>query len=191
MAVVTSFSQDSDFWELNPQLLLHPDFKKLHQQDKSKGKTTSSSTMWWVALCYDMDPDNKWRGQLLAEKHALLGAELLGNADFYQRNGKLLDPLISSYIKLADSTAKRAFREWEEKMDERRAFIRDTKYTLGEINEKGAFVGGTATILDTMMKNTKSLYDQLGEVLKQLNEESGEGTGKGGAAPSGSDEGRF
>lgn len=191
MAVVTSFTEDQNFWESNPQLLLDKTFKEFRKADKSRGKQDSSNVMWWVAFCYDLDPANKYRGLPLEDKHSILGEELLKDAQYYEKHASKLDPLIERYMQLMDSPAKRALREWEQKMTERAAFIRDTKYTMGEINDKGAWVGGTATVLDTMMKNTKSLYDAYQEVLKQLAEEDSDEMVKGGATASLSDEGEI
>lgn len=184
MSVVSNFTPDQNFWEVNPQLLLATEFKALHKADKSKGKESSSRTMWWVAFCYDLDPANKWRGQLLEDKQKELGLELIGDSDFYEKGKKVLDPLIERYIAFTDSEAKRALRDWEEKMQERRQFIKETKYTLGEISEKGSWVGGTAIIIDNMMKTTKSIFTDYKEVMKDLASEDGEGHVQGGARES-------
>jgi hypothetical protein len=189
MAVVTSFSPDSNFWELNPQLLLDPALKAYHKADRSKDKDSSSKGLWWVALCYDLDPDNKWRGGILAERQQLVGEEFLGSKDYYSKHRKELDPVIAAYVKFADTDAKAALRDWHEKMLERRQFLKETKYTLGQANDRGGWVGGTAAILDGMMANTKKLFDDYRSILKQLSEETGEGQGKGGSAASLSDDG--
>jgi hypothetical protein len=180
MAVVTSFSHDSNFWELNPQLLLDPAIKAYHKADRSKDKESSSMGMWWVALCYDLDPDNKWRGGVLEERQQLIGEELLGNKDYYAKHRKELDPIIASYVRFTDSPAKRQLRMLEQKMEEKTAFMAKTKY-----NED------TYEVLDKMMVSDEKLYNLLAKVQKQLSEETGEGQGKGGSAASLSDGGEI
>jgi len=180
MAVVTSFSPDSNFWELNPQLLLDPAFAAIHKADKSKGKNESSLVMWWVALCYDLDPDNKWRGGILEERQQIIGEELLQLKDFYKQEKKRLDPVIAAYVKFTDSPAKRQLRMLEQKMEEKTAYMSKTKYD-----------DDTWESLDKMMVSDDKLYALLAKVTKQLSEETGEGQGKGGSAASLSDGGEI
>jgi hypothetical protein len=180
MAVVTSFSPDSNFWELNPQLLLDPALKAYHKADKSKDKDSSSKALWWVALCYDLDPDNKWRGGILEEKQVMLAEELGLGKDFYRKAKKELDIIIAAYLRFTDSPAKRQLRMLEQKMEEKTAFMSKTKY--GE---------DTYDILDKMMVSDDKLYALLAKVTKQLSEETGEGQGKGGSAASLSDGGEI
>ena len=180
MAVVTSFSPDSNFWELNPQLLLDPALKAYHKADRSKDKDSSSKGLWWVALCYDLDPDNKWRGGILEERQQLVGEELLGSKDYYSKHRKELDPVIAAYVKFTDSPAKRQLRMLEQKMEEKTAFMSKTKYD-----------DDTWESLDKMMVSDDKLYALLAKVTKQLSEETGEGQGKGGSAASLSDGGEI
>jgi len=180
MGVVTSFSPGESFWELNPQLLLEPALKEFHKNDKSKAKKDSSNLLWWIAFCYDLDTDNKWRGQPLAEKGPLLGEELGLGADVQKKKEKELAVLVPAYCKFQDSPAKRQLRMLEQKMEEKTIFMAKTKYDED-----------TYEALDKMMLSDTKLYALLATVTKQLSEETEEGSGKGGSAPSLSDDGKI
>ena len=111
-----------------------------------------------------------------------------------EKNNKVeVDNLKAFYIKLQDTTAKRALREIEQKLLERTQFIHDTKYTLGECNERGSWVGNTATILDKMLADTKKVYDLYNDALKLVEKEDleGEGRVKGGGNISMTDSGEM
>jgi hypothetical protein len=177
MAVVTSFAPDQDFWESNPQLLLNTTFKAYMKADKSRGKKTSSSVMWWIAFCYDLDRDNKWRGQPLHEKHFHLGNQLLEDGDFYQKNEDMLKPLITAYVKMMDTAGKRQLRAFIRKLDEKTDWMDSMHYK------------DDPEAMDKAMTSNKNLYSSLATIEKQLNEEDGEGQGLGGSTPSAADSG--
>jgi len=179
MAVVTSFSLDQDFWDSNPQLLLRQEFKDYHKADKSRGKKTSSTVMWWIALCYDLDRDNKWRGQTQEEKHLHLGTQLLEEPDFFNQNKKWLAPLIAAYIQMADTPGKRQLRSFTKKLDEKTEWLDGLHYS------------DDPEAIEKALISNKNLYSSLATIEKQLNEEDGEGQGRGGATPSGADKGDF
>ena len=84
-------------------------------------------------------------------------------------------------------------REVEQKLLESTQFIHDTKYTLGECNERGSWVGNTATILDKMLADTKRVYDLYNDALKLVEKEDleGEGRVKGGGNISMTDSGEM
>jgi hypothetical protein len=179
MAVVTSFAPDQDFWDNNPQLLLNQVFKDYYKSDKSRGKKDSSKVMWWIAFCYDLDRDNKWRGQSQEEKHLHLGLQLLDEGDFFKKNVKWLEPLINAYIKMTDTAGKRQLRSFIRKLEEKTE-------TMDEMHYRD-----DPEAIEKMLLSNKNLYASLATIEKQLNEEDGEGTGRGGATPSGADKGEF
>ena len=91
------------------------------------------------------------------------------------------DGSIDFFLLNCTTQAERSLIEWDSKMQERSEFIRDTKYTLGTVNSKGYYSGGTATVIDAMLANTKKLYDQYRQVLEDLMKEKGKGRTYGGA----------
>jgi hypothetical protein len=52
-----NFSKDSNFWDINPQLIFMKPFSELYNRDKDKNKKTSSNEMWYIFFMEDSDED--------------------------------------------------------------------------------------------------------------------------------------
>lgn len=197
--MINLFDPSVNFWEVNPQFKIINPFKDLYKNDKSKNKEKSSLTMYFVVLCYDISPSNKFRNLPEGEKHKLIGEDYCGDKDYFEKNEKSLEPLITMYCNMQDTPAMKALREWNDKMIERSKFIKDTVYGPDYIDEvvtrngdiKEVTVTGTWEFLDKMMVNTKKLYDDYQRILKDLSVEDGETSSKGGAMLSASDLGEI
>jgi hypothetical protein len=196
--MINLFDPSVSFWDANPQFKLVNPFKDLYKNDKSKDKRKSSDMMYFVALCYDISPANKFKNLPEEEKHTLIGEDYCGDKNYFKNNENVLDPLITMYCNMQDTPAMKALREWNEKMIERSKFIKDTRYGPDYIDivytktgEREVTVTGTWDFLDKMMVNTKKLYDDYQRILKDLSMDEGETTGKGGAALSASDLGEI
>jgi hypothetical protein len=182
MNTVELFEPGIIFWEVNQQFKIVNPFKKIYDKDKSKNKKESSTSMWFIAHCYDMN--SKFYRLPTEEKHKVIAEDFCGDVNFYENNQDLLDDLIEAFINLADTPVQRAMRDLEAKIQERATFIRKTEYTLDyyEDNGKGGYITkkGTADQLDRMMANTKKLMDLFADIKKELSIEESQGTGKGG-----------
>ncbi len=176
--MIDIFDPSINFWESNPQLTIIEPFKNLHKSDKSKDKSKSSLMMYFVAYCYDMSPQNKFRNESLEEKHRIIGEDYCEDIDYFKNNKKVLEPIIEKYCHLVDTPALRALRNWNNKIMERDKFISDTPYTMDD-----------AESLDKLMANTAKIYDHYEKVLKMISAESGDSKGKGGYVASLNDEG--
>lgn len=196
MGLIKSFNTDENFWVINPQFKNVQPFKKLHNSDKSRNKATSSKVMWFTAQVADTGKDNLFRNVQYDERIALLATDFMGDSDYYDKNQEEQDKLIKMYVKLHTTPAGQALVEWNEKMVERSDFIKNTAYSLDTYEMdpvKGTpiKIGGTAKDLDTMMKNSKSIYDMYHQILKSLAEEDEETSVKGGQTLSLSDTGEI
>lgn len=196
--MINLFDPSVNFWEANPQFKFVNPFKDLHKSDKSKDKKKSSDMMYFVALCYDISPENKFRSLTEEEKHSMIGEDFCGDEQYFAHNETTLEPLIAMYCNMQDTPAMKALREWNEKMIERSKFIKSTKYGPDYIDivytrtgEKEVTVTGTWEFLDKMMVNTKKLYEDYARILKDLSEENNEGGAKGGGMLSASDTGEL
>jgi hypothetical protein len=194
MSLITSFNTDENFWVLNPQFKNVQPFKSLHNSDKSRGKGTSSKTMWFVAQVEDNSGSNIFRNLQRDERIGLLAEDYMEDRDFYDNNQELLDKLCSTYASIHTTPAQLALQEWNQKIIERAQFIKNTpyemdKYEMDARTGKPVLVKGTAKDLDAMMKNTKSIYDQYHEILKSLDKEDEATQVKGGQQLSLSDTG--
>ncbi len=194
MRIVETFNPDVNFWTEHIQLAAVDPIKSIYKKDTSKDKIKSSKLMWCIALIWDRNskffnlPEDG-----VDSKIELIFTDFYGDKNYYKNNKVEVDNLKAFYIKLQDTTAKRALREIEQKLLERTQFIHDTKYTLGECNERGSWVGNTATILDKMLADTKKVYDLYNDALKLVEKEDleGEGRVKGGGNISMTDSGEM
>lgn len=191
MSTVELFTPDSNFWGLNQQFKIANPFKKIYEKDKSKNKKESSLLMWFVAHCYDLE--SRYYNLESDEKHTLIGEDFCGSFNYYDDNKDLLDDLIEAFCQLQDTPAQRALRDWNNTILKRCRFLRDTDYSLDEYveDDKGKWITkkGTATQLDTMHKNTKSIYADYQRILEDLEKESNQGISKGGSVASLGDNG--
>lgn len=184
MGLVNSFEIGKNFWSVNPQLQLMGAFKKLYDADKTKGKEESSNIMWAISLVYDTE--SKYYNLPIKDRLRITAIDFLHDAKF---PWKQYDEQVSFFQEVCLTEAERTLSEWNQKMLERSKFIKATKYTIGVLDSKGKYVGGTATIIDGMMANTKKLYDQYRQVCEDLAKEKGKGRTYGGASESATEKG--
>ncbi len=176
--LVTSFTPDANFWELNPLFTVAGPSKRLYDEDTSKGRIVSSKMMWFVAFCYDLAPENIFSRLPEVEKHELIGKDYMNNERFYEDNKELLDPLIEHYCHLEHTAATRHLYVWNIKMDEKTKYMKET-----------AYAPETWKMLEDMMKSNKEIFASYKQILQELNKEQAGGSAKGGKTPSLSDTG--
>lgn len=162
-----NFDIGSNYWKIDPQLKAVEPFATLFKNDKSKGKGNSSQIMWAISLFCDPESRlfklTKKRKQEIIEK------------DYYKKEldwGKYKEH-IETYTSLYTTQAIRSLVNWEEKLQERDAFLKEVPYTLE-----------TGDTLDKMLSNTSKLYDLYEKILERLKEEESEGITKGGRTES-------
>lgn len=194
MGLLKSFNTDENFWIMNPQFKNVQPFKGLHNSDKSRLKGTSSKMMWFVAQISDNSKENTFRNIQYDERIYLLAKDYMEDEDYYDKNKDTLDKLIETYKFIHTTAAQEALDQWNEKMRERARFIKLTPYSMDSYDMdprtgKPVLVKGTAKDLDSMMKNTKGIYDQYHIILKSLSEEENSTQVKGGQQLSLSDTG--
>jgi hypothetical protein len=184
MNVLNTFDLNVNFWVVNPSLKIPEPFAKLYNEDKSKDKKDSSQIMWAIALL--CDTDSKFANIPEDDRKNLIRKDFLKNDKFSFIN---YQAQIDHFCNFILTPAKRALKDWNDKMIERAEFLKRTEYTLGEIGDKGNWVGGTADVIDRMMSNTKKLYDDYQRVIESLEEEKTKEAGKGNRKASLSDDG--
>jgi len=172
MRIVETFNHDTSFWDEHIQLSTVGVFKSLYDSDRSRNKGTSSKMMWCIALIWDYNsklynlpesgPDSKID---------LVFSDHYGSGTYYKNNKAKIDGLKELYLKIQETSAKRTLRQIEKKLEERSVFLNDTNYDLGLCNERGQWVGNTATILDKMLADTKKVYELYDHALKIVQSE--------------------
>jgi hypothetical protein len=186
MNILNSFDLNVNFWVVNPSLKIPEAFAKLYNSDKSKEKKDSSQIMWAIALL--LDSDSKFFNLPEEDRKNLIKKDYLKNEKF---SFMVYKDAVDMYSQLILTPAKRALAGWNDKITERDQFLRETPYTLGDIGDKGNWVGGTADVIDRMMSNTKKLYDDYQRIIEDLEEEKTKESGKGNRKASLADSGEI
>lgn len=164
--MVKTFFTDENFWEKLSELTNIEPFKTLYKEDKSKNKEKSSKIMWGIALCYDYN--SKLRNLTEQERLNIIEKDVW--------NGRLSEDLLitlkNSYNKLQQNSIRRYIAEWDEKLDERRLFIKNLTY-----DEK------TWDVIDKMLLSTEKLILQRESIIKMVEKIESETT-RGDVKPS-------
>ena len=148
--------------------------------------------MWTIALIWDRDSKYFNLPETGEDsKITLLFDDIYGDPKYYIQNRGKIDKIKDFYLKLQETMARRSLREIETKLDQRSKFIKTQDYDMGICNEKGQWVGNTATVLDKMLADTKKIYDLYEQALKTVSNEINEVVAKGGAQESLSDKGEI
>ena len=165
-----NFNTTENFWDVHPALAAAGPFKEIHRKDKSRGKDRSSKLAWCVKLIWNRKSEFYNLPEVGADnKIDLVFEDVYGEAKYYKSNKESVEELRSFYISSTTSAAARTLLGIEEKLKERDAFLRVTKYDMGDLGERG-WIGGTVDTLDKMMANTEklySLYDKARQVVEQ------------------------
>lgn len=181
-----------NIWELHPSLALAGPIKDLYKSDKSPNKAHSSKLMWSVALIWDRDSMYFNLPEIGEDsKITLIFEDVYGDPKYYTQNRAKVDKLKEYYLKLQETPARRSLREIEDKLEQRSRFMKSQDYDLGICNEKGQWVGNTATVLDKMLSDTKKIYDLYDSALKTVSNEVDDDVAKGGSQESLSDKGQI
>lgn len=171
--LVDRFDTNANIWELFPYLKVI--FKDLYNSDKSKNKKESSDKLWAVA--FYTDPSSKWKNLSSSDKVKYIGEDFLNERKInFTLDGKDALELIDKYSKFVISKPKKMLVRQEKKLEERSDFIDSIPY-----NES------TYEMLDKMMKETKKMWDEYYRVVKDLSEDSDDGTSMGGTQESASE----
>jgi len=183
---------EENIWDLHPSLKVAGAFKDIYKSDKSTKKNNSSKLLWTVALIWDRDSKYYNLPEFGEDsKVDLLFEDVYGDKNYYKKNKAKINKLRIFYLKLQETTARRSLREIEEKLEQRSAFLRDTDYDIGIANERGQWIGNTASMLDKMLADTKKIYDLYEQARKLVSDEVEKGQAMGGGQESLSDTGEI
>jgi len=162
-----NFDIGSNYWKIDPQLKAVEPFASFYKNDKSKGKGNSSLIMWAISLF--CDPESRLFRLTDKRKKEII------EKDYYKGliNWGKYEKHIEVYKSLYSTQANRSLVNWEEKLQERDAFLKELPYSME-----------TGETLDKMLSNTSKLYDLYEKILERLKEEESEGITKGGRTES-------
>jgi hypothetical protein len=179
MAIVATFSPESNFWKLHSYMIIGV-FKELYDKDRSKDKKDSSDIMWFVAYCYEME-NNPFYSLPTEEKFSIIGKDFFNDEKYYGNNERKLIPIIEFFCKCQDTQFSRHLRMWDELLDKRSTFLKTQGYDLESFEQ-----------LDKMAVGTDKVYATIKKIKEDILKEDKSGsTIKGGTVPSMGDTGEI
>ena len=145
------FKGDEDFWVWNPDYIMI--FDSFYKRDKTKDKNRSSSIMW--ALYYKLHPDSAFYN--MEKKEEFIRDKYLKDPRFKWSKYVGEEELFKSTIL---TVAERGLVEWDETMMKRGKWLKDQEYDMDNAKD-----------LDAIVANTAKLYQLLGKVKKDFEQE--------------------
>jgi uncharacterized protein YfkK (UPF0435 family) len=159
-----------NYWEVNSELLIIPEFDKIYHKDKSKNKQDSSVVLW--AVYYAYHPESKYYN--LPNKLEILEKNFIKQKDFNWDNYSDLTEVYKSMV-LSDS--ERALVEWGEIMTMRSVAMKKLYKELldqeiAEIDTK------SLKEVDSMLASTPKMFEDYKKIRKDYEEEKTAKKGK-------------
>lgn len=167
------------FWDERTEYRVVEPFKSLYKNDKSTGKKTSSTMMWFVFLCYFSDSEAS-KILPLSDRYTSVGEGLTGESTYYDANSGKLDELIEAYQKQHYSTLELQLDSLSKLLEKRRKHIEGLSYTG---------IGKEDAIIDKFISNSKSIFEEYVKIQKLVEEEKNSGIARGGQEMSATDRG--
>jgi hypothetical protein len=167
---------ENNFWKEYPELKLAPGLDKIYNNDKSKGKATSSKLMWAIDMCEN--PESKFYYN--PEKYQLVAKAFLKDPKFdWTKYEKEKD----FYRECCLSDAERALTIWNETMRQRNNSLKEMYQDALEGRDVDTLVK-----LDKMLALTPKMFDDYKKIKQDYEEEKLKRTGKSISSLSDNDE---
>ena len=166
--IVENYSENVNFWEVNPQFTSVLPFKRLYSSDKSKGKKESSLIMWAIALAHHPKSDLYY----IEDKEERLARDLVGvkKTDSEEFWNKYKD-IVTAFIEGALTQAEKSLLSWERRLKRRDDFLSEQNYTFGYVDEDGIEHKDNTKAFDDMQSKTGKFYEEFFKIKKELQDE--------------------
>lgn len=175
MSVLTNFSLDANFWELNPVFLTLEVCTNFRNTDFSDNNIESSKVMWAIALLVDTSTANIYRNLKEEDRKQIICDNYLKIDTF---DWALYKEIIEFYQELNSSKLEKDLYMHECKLEERATFIMNTPYSATN-----------GPILDKLMANTQNIYKLIESIKDNIKKENSDGKMKGDRIESASEKG--
>lgn len=161
---------ETNYWDMNKELVFIPEFEKLYNNDKSKGKAESSIIMW--AIYYAYNPESKYFN--LPTKLEILRDNFIKQKGFTWEDH---EGIVEIYKTMVLTDSERALVEWGEIMTMRSVAM---KKLYKDLLDQPAAEVDTKSLreVDTMLANTPKMFEDYKKVRKDYEEEKTAKKGK-------------
>jgi hypothetical protein len=187
-----SLDQAVNFWELNPQMRIYKPFNRLYNADESKGKELSSKQMWTIFfMCHPDEDENIFYRMPDDDKRKMLSETFVPNLDW---DDPTFLECLESYPFECMTIVERTLAEEKKNLIKRNKLITDTEWTLDRTEYAGSkpiVIKGTASQLNTLMKDSMAIYDRYRQIEEMFNAEKEKGRAIGGKKVSKSEKGEL
>lgn len=161
---------ENNYWEVNVELLIIPEFDKAYHKDKSKNKQDSSTILWGIYYAYH--PESKYYN--LPNKLEILDKNFIKQKDFNWDN---YSDIIEIYKSMVLTDSERALVEWGEIMTMRSVAMKKLYKELldqeiAEIDTK------SLKEVDSMLASTPKMFEDYKKIRKDYEEEKTSKKGK-------------
>ena len=148
--ILDSFDIDVDIWEVHPQM-------KILFREEYESKV-DSKIMW--ALLLDTHPKSYFADLDLLNRRSLIAIDYLNNELFQWRD---YEDTITKLRKVLLTRPERLLKNWEDKLEERDAFIAALPYNIEHVD-----------MLEKTMKETYKMWDNYEKVLEAFKKQEDE-----------------
>ncbi len=182
------WTPDQNFWEINPQLILHNPFSKLYNSSKNTNKTSLDA--WMIFFLSDPDP-TKNTFYRIPYKQRLDTLQKNYHPKFDPDNA-IIQECLEQYSQLILTAVERSLKEEIDSMVQRAKLLRTTDYTLDKTvieHGKPLTIKGTATQLDSMRAKTPKLYENYEKLQQKFIKQQEETRIRGGRKETASEKG--
>jgi hypothetical protein len=162
--ILEDFDVDIDIWELHPQMKIL--FKEQYENE------VPSNVMW--ALLLDCHPKSYFADLEQADRRILLAQDYIHNESF---DWRAYEEILAKMKKVCLTRPERLLKNWEDKLEERDAFIYNTPYNEDNLD-----------MLEKAMKETYKMWENYEKVLAAFRKQEDE-SAMGGAQESLSERG--
>ena len=161
---------ENNYWDVNKELVFIPEFEKLYNNDKSKGKIESSTIMW--AIYYAYNPESKYFN--LPTKLEILRDNFIKQKGFRWEDH---EGIVENYKTMVLTDSERALVEWGEIMTMRSIAM---KKLYKDLLDQPIHDVDTKALreVDTMLANTPKMFEDYKKVRKDYEEEKTAKKGK-------------
>lgn len=164
-SLVENYNPKLIFWEEFRSFKDVEPFSSLYKKDKSPGKRISSMKMWAVSLAYDLNSDfynmpNKFENikKAMEANHRM------------KLNWDEINELKEAMYDMFLDQAERSLLEWEKRMQERDAFLKEQSWSFDIYDDSGRIIKGTAEQLDKMHSQTAKHFTEYEKIYKLVKE---------------------
>ena len=117
--------------EIEPKALLIPEFKKIHDRDKSKNKEKSLKEFAYIYFMADYKSEYNVSG---LEKKMMISVEIMGNKDY--NPDELVNDAILRYETIQETYSMRYLRSIRETINSLNKFYSELRYRSETMNAK-------------------------------------------------------